>query len=49
MWIESAAYTAGGKILGHLAQPHSPWVSIVILSSPLHVSFPQGLLLRLPC
>lgn len=50
VWIRSAAYTAGGKILGHLAQPHSPGVSIVIfIFTSTHVSFPQGLLLRLPC
>ena len=40
VWIQSAACTAGGKVLGLLPQPHCPWVSIVVLFPPLHVGHP---------
>ena len=40
VWIYSAACTAGEKVLGHLPQPHCPWVSTVALFLPLHVAHP---------
>ena len=34
--------TAHGNVLGPLPQPHCPWVSLVVLSPPLHVGHPLG-------
>ena len=42
MWIQSAACTAGGKVLNLLLKPHCPWVSIVGLFPPLHAGRPLG-------
>ena len=42
MGIQSAAWTAGEKVLVLLPQPHCPWVSIVVLFPPLCVGRPLG-------
>ena len=42
MWIQSAALIDGGKVFGPLpSKGPCPWVSIVVLSPPLHVSYLQ--------
>ena len=40
VWIQSAACTAGGKVLGLLPEPRCTWVSIMDLFPPLHVNSP---------
>ena len=42
MWIESAAGTSGGKVLGLLHNLHCSWISTVILFPPLYVGCPLG-------